>query len=129
MEVVGSSPIDPTSTVGLVTRHQTIGSSGRFFIASSGGVLVCITRGTRIVAQALLAIPDAPPACFAHWARQAPVPPAKCELVATLDAASDKEAVFLYIVWFLKAGMNLCSKVRSRFFLALELHWGTLKSR
>ena len=32
-------------------------------------------RETRIVApEALLAIPDAPPACFAHWARQAPVP-------------------------------------------------------
>jgi len=29
---------------------------------------------TRIVAQALLAIPDAPPACFAHRARQASVP-------------------------------------------------------
>ena len=33
-----------------------------------------LIRGTRIVAQALLAIPDAPPACFAHWARQASVP-------------------------------------------------------
>ena len=44
---------------------------------------------------------------------------AKCELVATLDAASDKEAVFLYIVWFLKAGMNLFVKVRSRFFFIL----------
>ena len=31
-------------------------------------------RGTRIVAQALLAIPDAPPACFRHWRRQASVP-------------------------------------------------------
>ncbi|MBQ6858418.1 MAG: hypothetical protein IJO02_03215, partial [Clostridia bacterium] len=38
------------------------------------------------------------------------------ELVAALDAASDKEAVFLYIVGFLKAGMNLFAKVRSRFF-------------
>ena len=28
---------------------------------------------TRIVVQALLAIPDAPPACFTHRARQAPV--------------------------------------------------------
>ena len=32
-----------------------------------------VIQGTRIVAQALLAIPDAPPACFAHWARQASV--------------------------------------------------------
>ena len=29
--------------------------------------------GTRIVAQALLAIPDAPPAVFVHWTRQASV--------------------------------------------------------
>jgi len=35
-----------------------------------------LVRGTRIVAPwALLAIPDAPPACIAHWARQASVPP------------------------------------------------------
>ena len=34
------------------------------------------TRGTRTVAALwpLLAIPDAPPACFRHWRRQAPVP-------------------------------------------------------
>ena len=33
------------------------------------------TRETRIVApKALLAISDVPPACFAHWARQASVP-------------------------------------------------------
>ena len=31
-------------------------------------------RGTRIVAQALLAIPDASPACFVHWTQQASVP-------------------------------------------------------
>ncbi len=31
-------------------------------------------RGSRIVAQALLAIPRAPPACFAHRARQASAP-------------------------------------------------------
>ena len=31
-------------------------------------------RGTRIVAQALLAIPDAPPACFCHRQRQASIP-------------------------------------------------------
>ena len=33
-------------------------------------------RETRIIVPqaALLAISDAPPACFAHWARQAPVP-------------------------------------------------------
>ena len=33
-------------------------------------------RGTRTVAALwpLLAIPDAPPACFRHWRRQAPVP-------------------------------------------------------
>jgi len=30
-------------------------------------------QGTRIVAQALLAIPDAPPAVFVHWTRQASV--------------------------------------------------------
>ena len=33
-----------------------------------------LIRGTRIVAQALLAIPDVSPACFAHRARQASVP-------------------------------------------------------
>ena len=32
VEVVGSSPIDPTSTVGLVSQHETIGKSGRFFV-------------------------------------------------------------------------------------------------
>ena len=31
-------------------------------------------RETRIVAQALLAISDAPPACTVHWTRQASVP-------------------------------------------------------
>ena len=35
------------------------------------------------------------------------------------NTASDKEAVFLYIVCFIKAGMNLFVKVRSRFFFIL----------
>ncbi len=33
-----------------------------------------VIRGTRIVAQALLAIPDAPPAFIRHWRRQTSVP-------------------------------------------------------
>jgi len=37
VEVVGSSPIDPTSTVGLVTRHQTIGKPDRFLLLLRGG--------------------------------------------------------------------------------------------
>ena len=38
-------------------------------------------RGTRTVAALwpLLAIPDASPACFRHWRRQASVPPAACD--------------------------------------------------
>ena len=46
-------------------------------------------RGTRIVAQALLAIPDAPPACFRHWRRQAPVPSTMSHIDRTwLDSQS-----------------------------------------
>ena len=47
-------------------------------------------RRTRIVAQALLAIPDAPPACFAHWARQASV------LLIPLDSHYPSETLGRY---------------------------------
>ena len=51
-----------------ILRERTYGDS---ILIPLQGILI---RETRIVAQALLAIPDAPPACFAHWARQASVP-------------------------------------------------------
>ena len=51
----------------------------------TGGIR--ISRGTRIVAQALLAIPDASPAGFRHWRRQAAVPLTPSGLPFPLETA------------------------------------------
>ena len=71
--------IDPgTVTVAQVLLyssdlHLAVSPTGRARFRSHWAVIHF--QGTRIVAQALLAIPHAPPRCFAHWARSASVPP------------------------------------------------------
>ena len=79
------------------------------------------TRGTRTVAALwpLLAIPDAPPACFRHWRRQAPVPqaardgkpsPVQCrthpQTPRELDALPDQKEITPTFVGLISFGIR-----------------------
>ena len=97
VEVVGSSPIDPTSTVGLVTRHQTIGNIRSFFCASSE-----VYRARMGGSEQAPVGPESRLTDERRARRKRPYRPHQrsSELVATRDAASDKEAVFLLSIRF-----------------------------
>ena len=91
MEVVGSSPIDPTSTVGLVSQQRRIGKLRSFFIPVRGRWGENRAGVNRPQCGLRAALTDERRA-----RRKSPIDPTKLqwEFVAPLGTAS-KEAVFL----------------------------------